>query len=119
MTCSPTDMKRRTQQFALSVIRLVQSLPTDKVAQRLGDQLLRAATSVGANYRAACRSRSRAEFVAKLGIVEEEGDESIYWMELLVEAGLIKEKRIANLKAEADEILSMVIASIKTARARK
>ena len=79
-------------------------------------QLLRAGTSVGANYRAACRARSKAEFVSKMSIVEEECDESAYWMEILVDLQLVEEKRIADLRAEADEILSMTVASIKTAR---
>jgi four helix bundle protein len=78
--------------------------------------LLRCGTSVGANYRAACRGRSRRDFVAKLGIVEEECDETIYGLELIVEAGLMEENRVAELKQEAEEILSMVVASIKTAR---
>ena len=81
--------------------------------------MLRCGTSVGANYRAACRAKSLAEFVAKMAIVEEECDESIYWMELIVEAGLMDEKRLIELKNEANEILSMVVASIKTARSRK
>jgi len=76
-------------------------------------------TSVGANYRAACRARSPAEFCAKLGIVEEETDESIYWMEIVIEAGLIQERRLSGLMQEASEILAMVIASIITARKRK
>jgi len=74
---------------------------------------------VGSNYRAACRARSPAEFCAKLGIVEEEADESVFWMELLVEAGLIKQSRLADLLQEANEIVAMVVASIKTARARR
>lgn len=84
------EMKKRTGQFALRVIRLVESLPNNKVCNVLGHQLLRSATSVGANYRAACRARSTAEFIAKLGIVEEEGDESRYWIELLIESDQIK-----------------------------
>jgi len=81
-------------------------------------QLLKSATSVGANYRAACRGRSDAEFVAKLGIVEEEADESAYWMEVLVEAEIVKQEMVANLWQEANEIVAMVVASIKTTRAR-
>jgi len=80
--------------------------------------LLRAATSVGANYRAACRARSKAEFIAKLGIVEEESDECSYWLELLVEAGLMKQERVADLVKEADEITAIVVSSIQTARGK-
>lgn len=85
----------------------------------LGGQLLRCGTSVGANYRAACRAKSTADFIAKLGIVEEEADESIYWIELLVEAGLLKQSRVADLLDEANQILSIVVSSINTARGGK
>ena len=114
MTSSPEAMKGRTKSFALGVIRLIQGLPEDRVSGRLGDQLLRAATSVGANYRAACRARSRAEFRSRLGIVEEEADESMYWMELLLEAGFVPHERCDKLIREANEIVSIVVASIKT-----
>ena len=82
----------------------------------MGGQLLRSGTSIGANYRAACRARTRAEFVAKMGIVEEEADETVYWIEMLVGAGLVAEERVADLKDEANQILAMVVSSIKTAR---
>jgi len=113
------DFKNRTKAFALRVIRLTEALPKNQTANVIGKQLLRCGTSVGANYRAACRARSTPEFIAKMGIVEEECDESMYWMELIVEAGLMEEKLLIDLKSEANEILSMVIASIKTARSRK
>ena len=116
---SPDDMKQRTKAFALRVIRLVQSLPNDTVGQILGKQVLRSGTSVGANYRAACRARSTAEFCAKLGIVEEEADETIYWIELIGDAKLVKSGRLSSLMQEANEILSIVVSSIKTARRRK
>ena len=119
MTDFVDEMKKRTKQFALRVIRVVQSLENDKVANVLGTQLLRSGTSVGANYRAACRARSSAEFRAKLGIVEEECDESSYWMELLVEAGLVAEKRLSELLQEADEILAVVVTSINTSKRNK
>ena len=90
-------MKRRTKAFALRVIRVTESLPKGRAAQTVGGQLLRAGTSVGANYRAACRARSTADFVARMGVVEEEADESAYWMEILVAAGLVPEKRLADL----------------------
>lgn len=110
------DMKNRTRAFALRVVRLVEALPATRTADVLGKQLLRCGTSVGANYRAASRARSKKEFIAKLGIVEEESDESMYWMELLVEAGLMEAARVADLLDEADQILSIVVASIKKAR---
>ncbi len=109
------DFKNRTKAFALRVIRLTEALPKNQTANVIGKQLLRCGTSVGANYHAACRARSNPEFIAKMGIVEEECDESMYWMELIVEAGLMEEKLLIDLKNEANEILSMVIDSIKTA----
>jgi four helix bundle protein len=87
---TPDELKNRTKQFGLRVIRLVESLPNTKTATTTGGQLLRCGTSVGANYRAACRGRSKAEFIAKLGTVEEEADESAYWLEMLVEAKIVK-----------------------------
>jgi len=110
------ELKQRTRQFALRVIRLVQSLPKDYVATTIGKQLLRSGTSVGANYRAACRGRSAAEFRAKLGIVEEEGDESIYWMELLIDSGYVPAERLKNLIEEANELVAITVASINTSR---
>ena len=112
------EIKVRTKQFALRVIRLVEALPKSYAAEVIGKQLLRAATSVGANYRAACRARSKAEFVAKLGIVEEESDECSYWLELIVEAGLVKHERVADLMKEADEITAIMVSSIQTARSK-
>ena len=110
------DMKKRTRAFALAVIRLVEGLPRTKEADVIGRQLLRSGTSVGANYRASCRARSQADFVAKMGIVEEEADESIYWMELLVEAGLVHSNAVAEVLDEANQITAIVVSSIKTAR---
>lgn len=112
------DLKARTKRFALEVIRLVESLPKTITTSTLGRQLLRAGTSVGANYRAACRARSAADFVAKMGIVEEEADESIYWMELLCEAGILSQNKINPLRDEAGELLAITVSSIKTARKR-
>jgi four helix bundle protein len=110
------DLKERTRAFALRVIRLVDSLPQTSTGNVIGRQLLRSGTSVGANYRAACRARSTAEFCSKLGIVEEEADESIYWMELLIDANLVREDLLSGLIDEAGQLLSIVVASIKTAR---
>lgn len=113
------SLQSRTRAFALRIIRLVKALPEDRASDVVGRQLLRCGTSVGANYRAACRARSNADFIAKMGIVEEEADESIYWMELITDAGLMKENLVADLKDEATQILAMVVASIKTAKNRK
>ena len=116
---TPEEMKQRTMNYALRIIQLVQALPPGRVGDVLGGQLLRSGTSVGANYRAACRARSKAEFVSKLAIVEEEDDESLFWMELIVAAKLMTRDRVQNLLAEGNEILSIVVASITTARGRR
>lgn len=110
------EMKTRTKQYALRVIKAVQALPNDRVANVLGSQFLRAGTSVGANYRAACRAKSTADFVNKLKIVEEEGDESLFWMELLVESGIIPQRKLVALMKEGDEIVAIVVAALKTTR---
>jgi four helix bundle protein len=107
-------MKERTKQFALRVIRVAQALESTSVGRKLGEQLLRAGTSVEANYRAACRARSGAEFRSKLGIVDEECDESMYWMELIVDAGLLPGPRLGDLHKEADELLAITVTSINT-----
>jgi four helix bundle protein len=112
------QFKDRTKQVALRIIRLVEALPKTKTAQTIGGQLLRCGTSVGANYRAACRGKSPADVIAKLGIVEEEADESIYWLDLLVDAKILPEPRLRPLMSEMAEILRMTVASIKTLRAR-
>jgi four helix bundle protein len=111
------DLIKRTKQFALRVIKLVAALEKDFVGSVIGRQLIRSGTSVGANYRAACRGRSTNEFISKLGIVEEETDESMYWIELIIEAGIIPAKKLNPLLKEANEILSITVASRKTARA--
>ncbi len=113
-----TTFKNWTKPFALDVIRLVEELPGSKVGDVLGRQLLRSGTSVGANYRAACRGKSTLDVMAKLGIVEE-ADESIYWLELLVDVGIVIPDRIDAMKKEANELLAMTVASIKTMRARR
>lgn len=113
------EFKKRTKQFALKVIHLIETLPKSKAADVLGRQLLRSGTSVGANYRSACRARSSADFIHKMGIVEEEADESIYWMELLHDSGMVKIDRLAPLLKEANELLAMTVSSIKTARNQK
>ena len=110
------DLKDRTRRFALRVIRLVETLPKGRTTDVVGRQLLRAATSVGANYRAACRSRSTAEFVSRMAVVEEEADEAAYWMELLADAGIMPQARIDELLDEANQLVAIAVTSIKTAR---
>ena len=110
------EMKSRTKAYANRVVKLCSALPNNWVAQTLGKQRLRSGTSVSANYRAVCRAKSSADFVNKLRIVEEECDESLFWMELLVENNLIKPARLKELMKEADEILAITVALAKTAR---
>ena len=111
-----TNLKERTKEFALRIIEFVETLPRGRTTDVIGGQLLRAGTSVGANYRSSCRDRSPADFIAKMGIVEEEADESLYWMELLIEAGIVKPENIEALMKEGDELLAITVASINTAR---
>src|SRR5687768_4689918 len=98
------DLKKRTKQFALRVLKLVAALPNNVQGRTIGGQLASSGTSVAANYRAACRGRSKAEFIAKLGTVEEEADESAFWMELIIESGLLKQQAVQPLHAEASEL---------------
>lgn len=112
------EMKKRTKAFALEVIRLCKELPEKPVARLIRNQLLRAGTSVGANYRASCRAKSSPDFIAKMGIVEEEADESMFWMEILMETGIVTSIRIQPLFREANEICAITVASIKTARGK-
>ena len=113
------NLRDRTKTFALRVIRLVESLPKSGTAKVIGHQLVRSSTSVGANYRAACRARSTADFIAKMGIVEEECDECVYWMELLVESDLVEEHLLQDLMNEANELVAIAVTSIKTTRKSK
>jgi four helix bundle protein len=110
------EFKKRTKGLALRVIRLVEALPKGPVPDVVGRQLLRSATSVGANYRAACRGRSSADVLSKLGLVEEEADETLYWLELLVEAQVVPGSRLADLMSETNQIVAMTVSSIKTLR---
>lgn len=112
-------MKVRTKTYANRVVKLCAALPGNWIAQTLGKQLLRSGTSVGANYRAVCRAKSNADFINKLRVVEEECDESLFWMELLVDNGLVKGTRLRDLMKEGDEILAIVVSSAKTARASR
>ncbi len=109
------DLKKRTKQFALRIIKFVAALPKSIEGRAIGNQLIRAGTSVGANYRSACKARSKKEFIAKLGIVEEEADESAYWMELIIEGKLLKRELVQPLLDEANELVAIMAASRITA----
>jgi four helix bundle protein len=112
------DLRDRTKQFALRVLKLCDSLPKTDAARVMSRQLLRSATSVAANYRAVGRARSRAEFIAKMGVVIEEADESVFWLELLVDSGNVPKTRLDDLIAEANELVSIFVASQETARGK-
>jgi four helix bundle protein len=109
------DLKVRTKQFALRVMKLIDALPRTIQGRAIANQIIRSATSVAANYRAACRARSRAEFVAKIGVVEEEADESCFWLELIIDSGLLTQERIVPLLTEARELVAIMAASRKSA----
>jgi four helix bundle protein len=108
------EFKQRTKALGLRVIKLVSSLPKNTVSDVICKQLIRSGTSVGANYRAACRARSTADLIAKLRIVEEEADECLYWMELIVEAKLVDVANLRSIMSETNELLARTVASIKT-----
>jgi four helix bundle protein len=110
------ELKRRTKQFALRVMKLVDALPRGTAGRAIGGQLIRSGTSVGANYRAACRGRSKAEFAAKIGTVAEEADESCFWFELIIEGGLLEERLVKPLLDEANELTAIFTAAAKTSR---
>ena len=110
------DFQRRAKRFGLDVIALIGSLPTDVVSTQVTRQHVKSCTGVGANYRHACRAKSNADFIAKMGTVEEEADESLYWLEVLVEGNLVAKKAVETLMDEAEQLLRMVVASINTAR---
>jgi four helix bundle protein len=105
------DLKKRTKQFALRILKLVAALPNTAAGRAIGGQLVRAGTAVAANYRAACRGRSKAEFIAKLGTVEEEADESAFWMELIIEGELLKRQAVEPLLEEAYELTKIMASS--------
>jgi len=113
------DLKKRTKEFAIRIIKLVSALPKNSFGSIIGKQLLRAATSVGANYRAACRAKSTPDFIYKMNIVEEEADESAYWLELIIETGILGKKNVNLLLKEADELTAIFTASGKTAKSKK
>ena len=116
MGMDENEFKRRTKQVGLRTIRLAKALPRDWVTQHIARQMVRAATSVGSNYRAACRAKSTADFIHKLRVVGEECDESLFWMELLIDAKLVNEGLLKDLAGEAEEILKIAVTSIKTTK---
>jgi four helix bundle protein len=118
-TMDKEEFQKRTKQFALRVIRLSEALPQSRTADLIARQMIRSATSVGANYRAACRAKSSADMINKLKIVEEEADETSYWLELVVESDLMPAERVSDLMVEANEIVAMTVASIRTLRKRQ
>jgi four helix bundle protein len=117
-TYQAEELKKRTKQLAIRIVRLYRALPRKDEARVIGRQVLRSGTSVAANYRAVCRARSKAEFVAKIGVVVEEIDETVFWLELLVEAGIVPQSRMESLQKEATELLAIFAASQHTARSR-
>ena len=111
-----TELKRRTKSFAIRIVNIFRSLPHSPDAQTLGKQLLRSGTSVAANYRAVCRARSQAEFIARMGIVVEEADETVFWLELLGETGVVRPERTQDLLNEANELVKIFGASLRTSK---
>ena len=112
------DLKQRTKEFALRILKLVAALPNNTHGRAIASQLVRAGTSVGSNYRAACRGRSTAEFIAKLGTVEEEADESAFWLELIIEGSLLAPKAVQPLLDEANELTRIMARSRLTAKTK-
>jgi len=111
---NPSELKSRTKRFALRIIKVVGALPRTTAGRAIGSQLIRSGTAVAANYRASCRARSKAEFVAKIGLVEEEADESALWIELLGEGNIVPARRLKSLLEEACELTAIMAASRKT-----
>jgi four helix bundle protein len=112
---NPTELKNRTKQFALRILKLVTALPNTIAGRAVGSQIVRSGTSVAANYRATCRARSKAEFVAKIGVVLEEADETLLWLELIEESRLLPPKRVESLLVEANELVAIMVTSRKSA----
>jgi len=115
-SCRGDGLKARTRLFALAVIRLVEDLPRGRAADVIGNQLLRAGTAVGANYRSACRATSRRDFAAKMGIVEEEADEAQFWLDLVAARGFADADRVGSLRDEAGQLVAIAVSSIRTVR---
>lgn len=112
-------MRERTKQFAIRIVTVVRSLPSSREGNVVGNQLLRCGTAVAANYRAVCRSRSKAEFVSKMNIVVEEADETVFWVELIGDTAIVKKERLSQLVQEANEILAICAASLRTAKSNR
>lgn len=110
------DLQKRTKQFALRVIKLIKVLPNTMEGKVIANQLLRCGTSVGANYRSACRARSRNEFIAKIGVVIEESDEASFWLEIIIESKLIKKELIESLLIESNEITAIMVSAVKSSK---
>lgn len=113
------ELKKRTKEFALRIIKLVNALPNNSTGRVIGNQLLRSGTSLGANYRAACRAKSKSDFIYKINIVEEEADESAFWLELIIESGLMPLTKIESLLKEADELTAIFVSTNKTAKSKR
>lgn len=118
MTTGPEELRNRTKRFAVRIVKLYNALPYRSAAQVLGKQLLRSGTAVAANYRAACRARSKAEWISKIGIVVEEADESVFWLEMLIDCEIVPEAKVSELLKEAHELSALFTASQRTARNR-
>ncbi len=113
------QLKNRTKQFAIRIVKLFRSLSRSEESRIMGRQILRSGTSVAANYRAVCRARSKAEFISKIGVVVEEADETVFWLELLVDTGIVRKAKMNNLLVEANELLAIFAASQWTARGKR
>src|SRR5204862_1518180 len=116
---SDRDLKKRTKEFALRILKFVDVLPKTTAGRALASQIVRSGTSVAANYRAACRAKSTADFIAKMSIVEEEADETLFWLELLDESKLVPAAKLTAIKQEANELIAITVDSIKTARRKR
>ncbi|SRR5712692_154516 len=116
MTFPHEELKRRTKSFAIRIVKMFRSLPKTEDARVIGRQVLRSGTSVAANYRAVCRARSKAEFISKIGIVVEEADETVFWLEMLIETNIMSAGKMEKLLREANELLAIFAASQRTAR---
>lgn len=110
------ELKLRTKEFALRIIRLIENLPNNSTGRVIGSQLLRSSTSIGANYRSACRARSKQEFISKIKIVEEESDESLYWLELIRELNFFKAEKLFAIIKEADELTAIFTSTSITSK---
>lgn len=114
----PEELRERTKQFAIRIVKLFRALPRTEEERVLGKQVLRSGTSVAASYRAVCRSRSRADFISKLAVVTEEADETVFWLELLVETGIVRAVKLESLLTEANELIRIFGSSRHTARSK-